>query len=205
MKKRIFNYLMLLSVMIVSNTIVAQESIFDPYKIEVEYFSDGGVKDGLIFNDKKGDTYKIKNSDYNKGLYLKYDGKFLKHGVFYSMSNGRVTSKTSYYYGKKHGEHLGYHSNGKIQFQYYYDNGKKNGKWYQYRDDESLFEEKEYKMGVLDGVKITYHSNGIKNFERTYINGLREGDTLQYNDKGKLVGRTKYKMGKRVGKTQWTH
>jgi len=205
MKNSFINFMIVLGVLIFSSSVQAQASSFDPNLLKAEYFNDEGVKEGLVFDDKKGNTFKIKNSKYSRGLYIQHDGKWLKHGVFYSVSSGRVTSKTMYFYGKKHGEHLGYHSNGKTQFQYYYNQGKKEGKWYQYRDDGSLFEEKVYENGVIEGTKISYHSNGVKNFVSTYINGKRNGESFQYNDDGELVGKSQYNMGKKVGKTQWYH
>lgn len=180
-----------------------QESDFDPNKLKAEYFQDEKVKDGLIFNDNEGNSYRVKNSDYSRGVYIKKDDKWLKHGAFYSISNGRVTSKTTYSYGKKHGPYEAYHSNGKIQFEYSYQNNLKEGKWYQYRDNGTLFEECEYKNGIKEGKQITYHSNEKQQFVSTYVNGNRHGESLQYNDKGKLVARSQYNDGKKIGKTEW--
>ncbi len=180
-----------------------QESDFNPNELKAEYFQDQKVKDGLIFNDKKGTSYKVKNSDYSRGVYIKKDDKWLKHGAFYSISSGRVTSKTTYNYGEKHGPYESYHSNGKIQFQYSFQKNLKEGKWYQYRDDGTLSEEREYKNGMKEGTQISYHINEKKQFVSTYVNGKRHGESLQYNDEGKLVARSQYNAGKKIGKTQW--
>ena len=184
-------------------SVKSQETEFDPNKLKAEYFQDEKIKDGLIFSDKQANTFKIKNSDYSRGVYIKKDDKWLKHGAFYSISSGRVTSKTTYSYGKKHGPYEAYHSNGKLQFQYSFQDNLKEGKWYQYRDNGTLFEEREYKNGMKEGSQITYHSNEKKQFVSTYVNGKRHGESLQYNDEGKLVSRTQYKEGKQIGKTQW--
>lgn len=203
MKKTVLNFIMILGVLIFSITLHAQEFDFDPNKLKAEYFNDKGVKDGLVFNDKKGNTFKIKNNDYSRGLYIKHEGKWLKHGVYYEMSSGRVTSKTLFVYGEKNGEYLAYHSNGNLNFRYHFNKGIKEGKWYQYRDDGSPFEEKEFKNGVIEGTKISYHPNGLKEYVSTYVNGKRHGETLGYNKEGKLISGTKYNMGEKVGKTQW--
>lgn len=200
-----FRYFFLLGIVFLSFSLQAQNSNFDPYKLKAEYFKNKDVKDGLLFDDQKGNAFKIKNSEYSRGLYIKKDGKWLKHGVFYSMTKGRVRAKTMYSYGKKHGAYESYHSNGKIQFQYNNKNNLKEGKWYQYRNDGSLFEEKVFKNGQIHGTKISYHLNGEKNFVSTYVNGKKHGERLQYNNKGKLIGRSQFNMGKKVGKTQWLY
>jgi antitoxin component YwqK of YwqJK toxin-antitoxin module len=203
--KTSFNIFILFAVLLINATVIGQKSDFNPNTLKAEYFNDKSIKNGLIFNDNEGRSYKIKNSEYSKGLYIKKDNSWKKHGVFYFMSSGRVTSKTIYFYGKKHGIHEAYHSNGKIQFQYNYYNNLKEGKWYQYRDNGALIEEKSYKNNLIEGTKISYHSNGTKNFISTYVNGKREGERLQYNDKGKLISISNYKMGNKIGKTQWLH
>lgn len=198
-------FVFILTFLLCAPLVQGQKDDFDPNKLKAAYFKDKSVKDKLEFNDKKGNRFKVKNSEYSKGLYIKKDGKWLKHGVFYGLSSGRVTSKTIYFYGKRHGLHESYHSNGKTQFQYNYHNGIKEGKWYQYTSKGSLFEEKTYKNGVIEGTKTTYHSNGVQQFISTYVNGKRHGEVQQFNDKGRLVARSQYNMGQKVGKTQWLH
>ncbi len=180
-----------------------QEADFDPNALKAEYFQDEEVKDGLIINDNQGNSYRIKNSEYSRGLYVYKDDKWLKHGAFYSISSGRVTSKTTYSYGKKHGPYESYYSSGKINFQYSFQNNLKEGKWYQYREDETLFQEFDYRNGLKEGAQITYHSNGRKNFVSTYVLGKKHGESLVYNDQGKLVSRSQYDAGKKIGKTEW--
>lgn len=208
MKKETLSAIISCCVLLHSNILLAQNEEFAPEKIKAEYYQDEGVKDQLVFDDKKGNTYKVKNSKYTKGLYIKDGDKWLKHGIFYSVSKGKVTSQTTYVMGVKHGDRRSFHSNGKVMIQYNNKEGKKDGQWSHYSDDGSLFEEFVYKDGVKHGPSAMYHngpgdSTGEKNFVRTYVNGKKHGEVLQYDSKGKLVGRSQYNMGKKVGKTEW--
>lgn len=182
----------------------AQES-FNPNELKAEYFNNEKVKDGLIFSDDKGQDYKVKNNEYARGVYIKKDDKWLKHGVFYGLYEGRITDKTVYKFGVKHGEHESYFKDGKVQFLYYYQDGKKHGKWYQYRNNGSLAEECSYQYGKKHGQRISYHGNGTQQFVCNYVEGKIQGEKLQYNEKGKLVARSHYVDGKKVGKTEWYH
>jgi len=186
----------------------AQDAEFDPGKIKAEYYEDVAVEDKLIFDDKKGNTFKVKSSKYTRGLYIKDGDKWLKHGIFYSMSKGKVTSQTTYFMGKKHGDRRSFHSNGKVMIQYDNKEGKKHGAYYHYTDDGSLFEECIYKEGLKHGPATSYHNGsgdttGRPQFTKTYVDGKKHGEVLQFNDKGKMVGRSQYNMGKKIGKTQW--
>ena len=187
-----------------------QSEEFDPYTLPAEHYNDASIKDKAEFSDKKGNQFRIKNSKYSRGLYIRHDKKWKKHGIFYSLSSGRVTSQTTYHYGEKNGPHLSFHSNGKVSFQYNYFEGKKHGQWYQYRDNGSLVEEKEYKNGLKDGPRTSYFSRkdgqtGPIQFTSTNVKGKTHGEKLQYNEDGKIVARSQYNMGKKIGKTQWSH
>jgi antitoxin component YwqK of YwqJK toxin-antitoxin module len=185
------------------STSSAQALKFDPNKIKAEYFQDKEVKHKLEFNDKKGNSYKIYNTKYSKGLYIKKNEKWQKHGVHYTYSSGKISSKTTYLYGKKEGKYESYQSNGKVKYKCDYVKDKKDGLWQHFRDDSSIFEEIPYSKGLKEGTRIEYHRNGVKNFVTQYSNGVRDGDNLQYNNKGKLVAKTKYSRGKKLGKTIW--
>ena len=201
MKKTVLHLLIILGTLICS-PLKAQESSFDPNKLKSEYFNDKEVKDGLVFNDKKGNTFKIENSDYSKGLYVKKKEKWVKHGVWYNMSGGRVIKKQIYTYGKKNGVFEEYHKNGKVKKEYQFVNGIKQGMEYQYRDDGTKIYECPYQNDKMEGVKIEYRSNGSISSKKNYKNGEKHGESLHYNDKGKLVARSQYEFGKKVGKTQ---
>lgn len=186
----------------ITNHLFSQESSFNPDKLKVEYFTNKTIKDGATFNDKEGKNFKIRNSDYSKGLYIKKDKKWLKHGVWFSMYKGRVTKKEVYSEGKKNGLSESYHKNGKVQFEYNYVNNLKEGMAYQYRADGSKVHQTPYKSNKMEGQRIEYTPKGKISFKKDYKNGLRHGEVLQYTN-GKLVARTQYKEDKKVGKTKF--
>jgi antitoxin component YwqK of YwqJK toxin-antitoxin module len=199
------NILTLLCFILLTSNLNGQDTSHNPFTLEPEHFNSEKIKDGLEFNDNKGNTYKIKNNKYSKGLLIRDGKKWQRHGVYYSYSSGRLTTKTTYRYGNKDGPYETYHSNGKKQFVCTYKNNMKEGKWYQYTNKGNIFEEVEYKQGKKNGIQITYHSNGKRNFVSTYVDGKRQGEKLQYNEKGKLIARSQFKDGKQIGKTIWTH
>lgn len=105
---------------------------FDPNNLQLEYYLDKGVKDELIFNDDEGYTYKIKKNKHSRGLYIKYKNNWKKHGVWFAMSDGRVKSKKTFYYGKKHGPHVKYFHNERKSSLGNYENNHKTGKTVRY-------------------------------------------------------------------------
>ncbi len=65
--------MMVLGIIIFSNSLRAQESSFDFNNLKIEDFNDEKVQDGLVLDDEKRNTFKINNSDYSKGLYIRKD------------------------------------------------------------------------------------------------------------------------------------
>jgi antitoxin component YwqK of YwqJK toxin-antitoxin module len=193
--------LLLLPALFVVIHVNAQETEFDPNKLKSEYFQDKDVKDGLVFDDKKGNTYKIKNSEYNKGLYIKQGSNWLKHGAFYTYYNGKVNSKTMCKLGKREGLSEKYNSNNGIKRRCNFKNNLKNGVDQFYQDDGVLFEEKTYKNGLAEGTRTEYYSNGQEHFVTLFSNDKRHGESLQYDKNGKLLSKTEYKEGNKIGKT----
>ena len=181
----------------------AQDSNFAPNQLKAEYFQDKNVKHNLEFNDKKGNSFKILNTDSSKGLRIKKNNKWLKHGAYYTYINGKLDSKTIYNYGKKEGSYESYYSSGKIKFQCDYENDKIEGTWKCFYENGTLLKEINYKKGLKEGTRITYYPNGEKNFVTSFSNDLRHGESLQYNNKGKLESKTEYNNGEKLGKTIW--
>jgi len=199
-------------IMLLSGLAYGQQATIDLQALKFEDYKNAKVKNDQVFQDKSGDSYKIAITDTRRGLFIKKDGKWLKHGVFYSVSSssGKLSSQTTYIFDIKHGEYISYHANGKVNFLYNYDKGNKHGKWYQYRDDGSLTTEKEFENGTQVGYRIEYHrgsenSNGPVNFKVPYENGKMHGEKLQFNAEGILVSKTTYQNGEKIGKTEWFH
>ena len=179
MKNTAVIFLIIAGVFLSNNSIQAQKSSFDPYLLEIEFFSDIEVKDGNEFTDTAGNTYKIKNTASSKGLLIKDKGKWKKHGVFFTMTNGRVQSKTNYNRGEKHGYRYWLFNDGTVMSEVLYKNNKK------------------------EGLETEYYFNRVVKFKRTWVNGQKQGDVLYYNNKAKLVSKSKWVNHKKVGETQW--
>jgi len=190
-------------------SIAAAQKAFDYTQVKPEHYAK--LEHKSQFTDKQGDTYKIHNTKYSKGLYIQITengrSKWKKHGRFYSISSssGKTTGFVTYHYGTKEGPAESYNSKGQVKFKKLFKDGVLEGPWQQFTDKGKLFEECVYVAGKKHGQQITYHSNGQPQFTSTYVEGKREGETLQYNDKGKVVSKKIYKNGKQIGKTQWFH
>lgn len=179
--------------------IINGQEDFDPNKLKEEYFQNDKIVNEATFVDKLGNSYKITNTEYLKGVSIKKDGSWQKHGVFYSFSGGRKTGKTTYSYGKKHGECESYFADSKLQFKWNCENDKREGKWYQYREDGTLSREKVYKNDLIEGEEIVYYVSGAKNFVNQYVGGKKHGEWLQYKEDGKLISKTQFNMDEKVG------
>ncbi|GAA0199459.1 toxin-antitoxin system YwqK family antitoxin [Kangiella japonica] len=192
-----------------ASTAFSAGKAFDYTKVKPEHYAN--LKNKSEFTDKQGDTYKVKNSKYSKGLYIQITengrSKWKKHGRFYSISSssGKTKGFVTYHYGVKEGPAESYNHKGQVQFKKYYKNNRLEGPWQQYTDKGKLFEERIYVGGKKHGERIMYHPNGQPNFKSTYVQGKREGESYQYNDKGKIIAKKVYVNGKQIGKTQWLH
>jgi len=182
------------------------EEGFTPFKLEAKYFEDASVKDKAEF-EHDGKSYRIKNSKYERGLYLKNDGSWVKHGVFYKYLSGKLHQKLVYFHGKLHGEQLSYFTeNGKVRRRREFENGLQHGQWEdRFEKSGTVWHEGTYEKGKKQGAEKVYFSNGQVQFDKTYKDGKMHGTRLQYTDKGKPFGRSHWKMGKQIGKTEWLY
>mgnify|MGYP000212130832 CR=1 FL=1 len=179
---------------------------FDYTKIKPEHYKN--LADKSEFTDKNGEKFKIKNTNFQKGLYIQITSngrkQWKKHGVFYSIrSDGTVYEMVTYSFGKKDGLKESYNNKGIVKFRYYYKNNQKHGSWTQFNDKGVKVSEATYEYDLEQG-KVYNYSNGKLHFEKDYVDGKRHGEVLQYNtSSGKLVARSQYNKGKKIGKTQW--
>ena len=199
-----FAHIIFLSLLFITPPLNGQHHEYDPHQLTVDDFTHAEMNDGTEFQ-REGQSYKVKNSAYAKGLYIRKDNSWLKHGLFFALYKGKITSITSYAYGKKEGYYKAFHANGKLSFKYRYKNGLKHGRWYQYAKNGALMEEKSYHNGVMNGQKITYHDNGEKAFASTYVDGKLHGDKYVYNENGELIAKSQYEMGQKLGRTQYAY
>jgi antitoxin component YwqK of YwqJK toxin-antitoxin module len=179
-------------------SIVNGQEDFDPNKLEEKFFQNEKIVNESTFTDKLGNSYKIINTEYSKGVCIKKDGNWLKHGVFFSFSGGRKTNKTTYSYGKKHGEWENYYDGIKLQFKCTYQNDLKEGTWYQYREDGAKWREKVYKNNLVEGDEFVYYPGGTIYFINKYVNDKKHGESIQYKENGDVFSKTQYNMGVKV-------
>lgn len=175
-----------------------QESNVDPFKMEVEFYDVKGSEDRLEFSDKKGNTFRINKTPNSRGLYIKNNGNWVKHGVWYDLSDGIITKKTIFDFGKKNGlcvsyrkengkprrespyvnnvlegTVIDYRSNGRVSQKCDYVGGKRNGKCTNYREDGSIVTTQEYKNNKWHGMRIYYNSKGEAKSKDYYQNGKK--------------------------------
>lgn len=177
---------------------------FNPNNLQPEYFNSKEVVNKMEFQES-GETYRVTNSDYSRGVSIKVGNSWKKHGVWYSMYEGRITGKSYYEKGLRNGPKEDYHRNGEVQFFQMYKDSKRHGKYYQYRDDGTMSNEANYEYGLKEGEEKDYERSGNVQFRKTWKNGKLHGTKYQYNSKGKIVAETVYQDGKQIGKTKWYH
>lgn len=197
--------IILTALIIFAFTATVSAETLDYSKLEPEHFNN--LENKMEFSDEKGNNYRIKNSDYSRGLYIQVtvngNRKWEKHGAYYSIYNGRVSGMITYAYGKREGVKETYNHDGITTFRTYYQNDLKHGSWEQFNDKGVKVAECTYVKNEKQGKYYNY-AGGNLNFEKIYVDDKRHGESLQYDTTtGKLVAKTMYNMGNKVGKTQW--
>ena len=86
----------------------------------------------------------------------------------------------------------------RILVETFYKDGKKNGQWLQYHADGKLHIKTHYKDDKLDGEYFYYNKAGILDFEGHYKNGLKEGE-CKYYFAGKIKKKGSFKKGILIG------
>ena len=147
------------------------------------------------------ETYKITNTEYQKGLSVQITEngrtRFVKHGVFYSFYKGKKSELKAYEYGIREGIQESYNSEGITKFQHMYKKGRKDGISKQWNDKGELVRKSMYADGLKNGTDEQYY-NGKLNFKIEYKDGKKHGSYLQYNRNGEVVSRKTYSNGKVV-------
>jgi antitoxin component YwqK of YwqJK toxin-antitoxin module len=74
--------------------------------------------------------------------------------------------------------------------------GKKEGAWKYYYESGTIFEEINYKSGILNGAKTTWYSFGGLWSKVHFKGGIQHGVFEYYDKKGNLTKKVKYEKGK---------
>lgn len=118
---------------------------------------------------------------YNK------EGKHEGEYVSYYDEKGKIFETVSYRNGLLEGEHVVYHSNGKLENRNSFSNGKNvDGECLHYYDDGSLHEKHSYLNGKLEGKAFSYYPDQKIQAEETYHVGKSVGKQLRYFASGKV-------------------
>lgn len=76
--------------------------------------------------------------------------------IYYTLTDesGAILEKGTYYKGKKTGQWIAYHHNGKVHCKFKFKEGKRVGKWKTYDPDGNLIMVHTYKEGKIENVML---------------------------------------------------
>lgn len=87
--------------------------------------------------------------------YVSYEGE--PDYVYYTLTDpqtGTILEKGTYYKGKKTGQWIAYHPNGKVHCKFKFKEGKRVGKWKTYDPEGNLIMVHTYKKGRIETVTL---------------------------------------------------
>ncbi len=161
-----------------------------------------GQPDGVTrFYNEEG---KVNGSKiYKEGILISegiYDERGFNQGKWkeYYLT-GELRSEGEYLDGKKVGEWVYYHQNGKVEQRGRYDKtGKATGDWKWYFESGNVLRTEKYDRGKEDGIMIEYSDTGTVVAKGDYLEGEREG--LWVVRDGDKTEEGVYKAGQKDGK-----
>ena len=109
-----------------------------------------------------------------KGV-LYYDNKPFSGIVTSSYHNGKIQSKQSYDFGRRHGEYHEWYPNGQQRYTKLYHKGIQNGEQKEWYPNGILSRNMKFNQGRQEGEQIGWKENGDLRFKYTYVNGKRYG------------------------------
>lgn len=179
-----------------------------PLDLKPEDFKGDDKKDGKEFSEN-GVQYRIVNRAETKGILIKKDSGWKKHGMHYKFnSQGVLIEKTPYVEGKIHGLQEKFSDNGQRTIETPYSEGLKNGVEKSYRDDGRCYQETPYTAGNREGKEIKYTpfdtasvKRMVKEFEYNWVKNKKHGEVLQFNKNGTIVSREFFQNDNKVGDT----
>ena len=168
------------------------QTIDNPFTITQNTFTELNLKHHSFADDKEGNQYKVINSTIEKGLLIKVNDEWKKHGKYFRYTSGKLTQENSYNSGKKHGKEIRYFSDGQKNWEYEYSEDIKNGPFkIIYQKNGQICQEGTYKNGKKDGEEIYRYETGIKKQVKTYQNG-KVIRAAQYNSEGVKISDNTY-------------
>ena len=79
----------------------------DPMNLTLADFESASMKDGALLK-IDGNTYKVVNSSYRKGLQIEHKGQWVSQGLHLELSGGKLISEITYDQGKRNGPYRKY-------------------------------------------------------------------------------------------------
>jgi antitoxin component YwqK of YwqJK toxin-antitoxin module len=159
--------------------------------------------------------------EYYKSGELRTEGQYLnekRDGAWKGYhKNGQVAALFSYTKGKRDLEQTAYYDDGTLKYKtekegeiyvlrsyyksgkLYYERALTNGYYKEFREDESLKVEANYRDNALYGKWKEYSTNGNLKWSVSYENGYRNGTYEQYHDNGQLKLKGIILKGKKKG------
>ncbi|MGH1370824.1 MAG: toxin-antitoxin system YwqK family antitoxin [Cellvibrionaceae bacterium] len=195
-------FLLIGSLIVGSRTALADA--IDLAQLKPEHYSK--LKHRSVVTDKDGNSYRVHNKEWSKGLYISIKAKgkdtWKKHGAFYRYRDGKIIELTTYAFGLKQGINEVYSEKGLLKRRLLYSKDKKNGPAEEFDDKGVIFKRMTYKDSQKHGKFYIYHNEKVS-FEKDYVNGDIHGKVIQYDRHGNVEGVSHYVRDKQVGKTQW--
>ncbi len=183
--------------------------------VKTSYFETGAVRFTATYKDGVAEGIQREFSPEGKviGAKLFVGGILTGEGILDTAGrkqgawkeyflNGTLQSKGEYLNGKRIGEWIFYHPNGKIeQFGKYDRKGKAQGPWKWYYETGTILREENYLNNLQDGLMTEYSDSGKVITKGEYIAGQKEGpwilELTEYKEEGN------FKADKRDG--EWKH
>jgi antitoxin component YwqK of YwqJK toxin-antitoxin module len=115
--------------------------------------------------------------------------------TFYNDVTHRISNKTGYREGMKHGISQSFYPFGNVAEEVHWENDRKEGAWQQFFEKGGLKLSATYRDNKLEGSFVIYFPDGKKETEGIYRNNLPEGTWTRYNADGTIMSALEYKNG----------
>jgi antitoxin component YwqK of YwqJK toxin-antitoxin module len=161
------------------------------------YYPEGKIKAVLNHLDS-GNVVYAKN--YFPAGHVMAEGKYIDQKkdstwLYYSESDGSLSSEEHYNNTVKDGVWKTYYPEGQVAEEIIYRNGLKEGPWVQYFTDGKVKMKTTYINDEIEGQYLIYHLNGMVEVSGAYLNSKKNGTWVFYNEIGLMEKREEYKDG----------
>jgi antitoxin component YwqK of YwqJK toxin-antitoxin module len=125
------------------------------------------------------------NKDYNKR-----DSLGRRQGIWYFIMHEKdkkyLDAMSTYKDDRQNGRRIEYYENGNVRSNHWFINDTIDGHREVFREDGTLFQIENYKMGRLHGVKQYFDFRGKINGDQEYQDGMLNGVEREYYESGRI-------------------